>query len=56
MSSALGHVRNFVANQSQNGDAESANLAIQRFVVRKGSEEETRRKEARRNRFDNFLD
>jgi hypothetical protein len=47
MSSALGHVRNYIAGQSQD---ESSNFSIQRFVVKRDSDENGRRKEARKAR------
>ena len=50
MSSALGHVRTYIANQSQTSNDEASSLTFQRYVVKRGSEDDVRRKEARRAR------
>ena len=47
MSSALGHVRTYIANQSQNSDDEAVSLAVQRYIVKRGSQDDLSRKETR---------
>jgi hypothetical protein len=43
MSSAIGHVRNFIAEHGREEDG----AAVERFVIQRGSPEAIRRKEAR---------
>ena len=43
MSSAIGHVRNFIAEHGREEDG----VAVERFVIRRGSLEAIRSKEAR---------
>ena len=47
MSSALGHVRNFIANHHGREEGESR---LERYIIQRGSEEDGQRKRERRNR------